>query len=555
MEASLESGMSSRHESLASSIGQEDPPYEPNHEEASLYYYGLPSRPRLVARSSGRRWIHKEHWESHPRLKYLKHVGNHPVVDKWDAEFQDKVVNALSTAEWTSIDVLRLGLEADITGLASELDSRCRVVLWIGVASGSLNWRDGLAIVSACIAIIRSYELLDVECEIRESTVWDLGRAPPLPTYLPSITHTHATAEYRLPLTASPGQPISTEGSTAEGTLGLYLKPGGTNPQNKIIWALTCRHVLHPHESKEEAFRFKPNIGQPRTYVALPGNGCIEQMKSDAKSRLESEIDRLKDAEDALKRCADHEKLAWETEVSNASVMVKDCQEFSEKILPRWQSKESRRFGHVVYGPPLEAADSLDTADACGPRRDWILTEVDQQKFSEPITNAVDIVTGLIGVRMSHQSLIAALHANPESPHKFRMPLDGKMRLQQTVPLSELKRPRTLDRDGDPCLIVGKRGRSTDVTWGYCNEVKSVVSSGGMRTMEWCIVSGIDKRAFTPFSQAGDSGSAIFDVSGRVAGLLTSGTGLTDSTDITYMTAIVWLQQDMKKHGYPVEIL
>ena len=156
---------------------------------------------------------------------------------------------------------------------------------------------------------------------------------------------------------------------------------------------------------------------------------------------------------------------------------------------------------------------------------------------------------------MSRQRLVTVLHANPASPYKFRMPLNGKLCLQQTVPIGELKNPKMLDQNGDPCLIVGKRGSSTGVTWGSCNEVQSIVRARGITTMEWCIVCGIDRRAFAPFSEEGDSGSAIFDVSGRVAGILTAGAGVTPTSDVTYMTPMAWLQQDMKKCGYPVEII
>lgn len=51
----------------------------------------------------------------------------------------------------------------------------------------------------------------------------------------------------------------------------------------------------------------------------------------------------------------------------------------------------------------------------------------------------------------------------------------------------------------------------------------------------------------TPFSRAGDSGSCIWDMAGRVAGILTSGTGAGDEeiNDITYATPIEWLLKDI----------
>lgn len=103
---------------------------------------------------------------------------------------------------------------------------------------------------------------------------------------------------------------------------------------------------------------------------------------------------------------------------------------------------------------------------------------------------------------------------------------------------------------------VGKRGAATGITWGYVNEVQSIVRQDGRITMGWSVVPfrmGINW--YGPFSELGDSGAAIFDITGRVAGIVTSGTGLDEVTDVTYMTSMAWLQQDMRRHGYPVEIL
>ena len=48
------------------------------------------------------------------------------------------------------------------------------------------------------------------------------------------------------------------------------------------------------------------------------------------------------------------------------------------------------------------------------------------------------------------------------------------------------------------------------------------------------------------FSKRGDSGSVIVDGRGRFGGLLTGGTGLTESIDVTYATPFFWLWPIMK---------
>ena len=51
------------------------------------------------------------------------------------------------------------------------------------------------------------------------------------------------------------------------------------------------------------------------------------------------------------------------------------------------------------------------------------------------------------------------------------------------------------------------------------------------------------------FSDRGDSGSVIVDGLGRIGGLLTSGTGVTPSSDITYATPISFLLRRMHDNG------
>jgi len=54
-----------------------------------------------------------------------------------------------------------------------------------------------------------------------------------------------------------------------------------------------------------------------------------------------------------------------------------------------------------------------------------------------------------------------------------------------------------------------------------------------------------------PFSEPGDSGLAVVDGKGRLAGLITSGTGIVEVFDCTYST---FLPQRMLKHGFHANI-
>ena len=50
-----------------------------------------------------------------------------------------------------------------------------------------------------------------------------------------------------------------------------------------------------------------------------------------------------------------------------------------------------------------------------------------------------------------------------------------------------------------------------------------------------------------PFSAPGDSGSIALDRNGRILGMLTGGSGITDRTDVTYLTPYWYIEQEIKK--------
>ncbi|KAL6409720.1 hypothetical protein AUP68_06109 [Ilyonectria robusta] len=84
----------------------------PSFEEQEGYYYGLHSRPKLVARSSTDPWVDKFDFATqYPIGKLLNPVGQHPIVGLWSTELRRDIVLALDGIQWNVIDVLRLGYE------------------------------------------------------------------------------------------------------------------------------------------------------------------------------------------------------------------------------------------------------------------------------------------------------------------------------------------------------------------------------------------------------------------------------------------------------------
>ena len=131
-------------------------------------------------------------------------------------------------------------------------------------------------------------------------------------------------------------------------------------------------------------------------------------------------------------------------------------------------------------------------------------------------------------------------------------PRRGLLRLKGTIPDEEMRKPTVLDQDGDPCLMVIKRGNTTGLTIGRANDVYSYARScsndGNTKTSKEWAIPAFDSKPVS-FSEEGDSGSVVVDGGGRIGGLLTGGAGTTSSLDLTYATPISLLLERMEEKG------
>lgn len=102
---------------------------------------------------------------------------------------------------------------------------------------------------------------------------------------------------------------------------------------------------------------------------------------------------------------------------------------------------------------------------------------------------------------------------------------------------------KTLDQDNDPCIMVIKRGNTSDLTIGRLNTIRSfcrVYFEGqpGQVSKEVSVLPrNFENSELGAFSEPGDSGSAVIDGKGRLAGLLTGGAGDTSIFDCTFLTS------------------
>jgi hypothetical protein len=241
--------------------------YIPSGDEATSYYYGLPSKPRLIARSSPDVWMKPTGAEAYLEPKELTPLGTHLLNAVWettvgpamDLYFQRKGVQN------NSMNPLRIGIAGQSSPPA---------VIFVGVNPGSLSPELGIEVAVHCRSILVQNGIDDLHVEIRESK---FTRAAMM--YKPAISANPA-AVVREPFSSSLGLPICNAKTTDfEGTGGIFFidpaKPG-------IIHLLTARHVLfHPDKEENKLYKFCDGTGAPRRNVMLLGEAAFKARLKD----------------------------------------------------------------------------------------------------------------------------------------------------------------------------------------------------------------------------------------------------------------------------------
>lgn len=502
-------------------------PSPPQERERQLYYYGLESGPTLVARSSTFIWKEKI-LDAHSVKKQLKVIGKHPISGQWDRLAQTIITILDSKAiKWSSIDAVRIGYDNEYAF----------PIVWIGVQPKSLGGEDGLQIALQSKQLLDNDGLYDVHCEIREAE--RLGYAGP--KLMKSVLYSNPTADIQVSLTATLGTSISTKNHPyVEGTMGFYVS------NEDKLFGVTTRHVIFPRRMENQKYEFK-SARQPRYAVMLPGNGTWTRLKAGAEDGRDEMRAIMEFSQRRIQALGGQEGDDTAQELKEA----KEAHENAEKGITRfedlimeldaWKTQDSREVGKVFISP------SIGADLATGYTIDWCLYEINASKID--LTNFRGNVIDL-GTKIRPEKMTRMLNPNIQNRHKFCYPTDRLLSLRGILPISEMTQPKMLDKDGNPCILVLKRGMQTGVTVGIANQILSYSRSyfdDGTRIVakEWAILSYSKKMA--PFSEPGDSGALIVDATGQLGGLLTGGSGLTDTSDITYATPLEFLLAHMEK--------
>ncbi|KAH0598050.1 hypothetical protein MHUMG1_04422 [Metarhizium humberi] len=574
-------------------------PYKPGEAEREFYYLGLFDPPKLIARTSGTPWSLVEGpdtAERYPPRKSFRAIIQHEILVRWSESVRSNIIRALDGCNWRCFYPIRIGSRDD--------DARppvvhYPVVLMVTVDEIDMEWESAIEIALACREVLRTAGIQDVEVELLQATVTKLAESRKLIEGKVNQEHWFREGdqfnmaakinEAMLPVHSSLGYHISQAPRGPEGTMGLHLQLDGDKSKT---YGLLSRHVAIAGKEKDAMDYKKQDGDQCHLQLAVPlsalekcqeklGNArhFVEHLLKPLQRRIDefraSEWDEIKaniyrpllQYADSLKKAVDEVYTAGDTGILE------------------------RTLGHVAFSPTLASYSNSNT----GFLRDWALVQLSASQFNEEPENKVYI--GYDGFTRSAESIPSL----PDQEECLLEYLDGYgfLPIQGTRPWAIEQRQ---------AFRVGKRGRTTRLTFGVVGEIEAILRtpmaaeeakiSWSYLVVAYTTDTVAETGQWTPFSQPGDSGSCVFDHTGRVVGIINGGQesveverfgkhyqgvgstlppedsttsstpkGYTDfeklygregkgAVDITFVTPIDWILDDIKEFtGYTAKII
>ncbi|KAG9006379.1 hypothetical protein FRB94_000843 [Tulasnella sp. JGI-2019a] len=140
-----------------------------------------------------------------------------------------------------------------------------------------------------------------------------------------------------------------------------------------------------------------------------------------------------------------------------------------------------------------------------------------------------------------------------DAQSEFDYPEDRLFKLGGILTAAQIRQPNNQDLKGDPVRFVIKRGHTTLTTIGRLSGLESHQCRYGLvgtfDSVEAAVYPYDNDSG--PFSRGGNSGAQAGGANGEFTVQVTAGTGLADSSDITYGTPMHWLWNDVIKPQFP----
>ncbi|RPA88682.1 hypothetical protein L873DRAFT_1824196 [Choiromyces venosus 120613-1] len=507
------------------------PPFMVTKALSKVYYKGLPSQPPLIATTKPSPFEAPTGPEAYSVLKELRCLGDHPLTSVWDYGLAIQLCRSLTTmgVKWSCLDALHIANVGEPSGPA---------IVWIGVEFGALSFEEGSKVAINCHKLIDSHGIRDYYVEIRESRVMrQAGNRffDPVPFSDPTFTAQD-------PYTATLGIPISIKDRPwAEGTGGFYLSAGGND---KNIYLVTARHVVLPVDNDGNKEYYHQDESKPREEVLVLGTSAFNNKLAAIDYEIRGQECAITDAKEGIesvqgmddpKSVREYEEA--EKDLEAAEKGLEALKALRHEIATHWMAKEKRVFGELTWAPPITLSTEPGQYTL-----DLAIIKINAGKLD---ANNYRGNTINIGKKYTRQEFMDKVYPHLTSPTSFKFPRSRLVKLEDQVPESTLVKLPMLDANGDPCLVVFKNGAMTGTTIGRANNVSSYTRNyfAGQyhESREWPVIP--TDKYLGAFSTKGDSGSCVADAYGRVGGILTSGSGATDSSDVTYVTPISFIMK------------
>ncbi|KAI5899330.1 uncharacterized protein SCHCODRAFT_02560320 [Schizophyllum commune H4-8] len=389
--------------------------------------------------------------------------------------------------------------------------------IWVAIAPDSLTGDLAHECATAIQALAQRRQIIDIDIAFRESEV-NLLAGPPL---LPPATDVDPLAHVNDALSTALSLPVAGLGTDMQGNLGAYFVVG------KELYAFTARHVLFSHNGPNYEYSYPP---YPKKKVLLMGQRAFKEYAAFVREKINTmellvlawtkHVHAMETRGDTSDRGV--QKLADKRrQLAAFQVELVALKHFLQHDIPRWREQKNRVIGHVVWAPPMARdPESGYTCDVC-------VIKIDKRKFKNLSGNVLSL-----GREIAPQEFIRRMIASTFA--SFIYPEDGLLPARHTTH----SRRHQLPEDSLPRFLSAVRHYSI---------------SGSFDTDEVAILP--DSAALTDpaahsdpsFSRGGDSGSIVVDDLGHYVGMLTSGVGAADTSDITYATPMDWVWKVIKR--------
>ncbi|KAI5999616.1 hypothetical protein EDD15DRAFT_2237830, partial [Pisolithus albus] len=217
--------------------------------------------------------------------------------------------------------------------------------------------------------------------------------------------------------------------------------------------------------------------------------------------------------------------------------------ELHGEVIRRWTVPVQRVIVEVVHVEPITANHAPH-----GFTRDWALIELYNDKFDWDKFPGNKVY---LGGNISFLQYLSQMYPRPEDSANSDYPMDGLLQASRIVQPHEIRDAADLDAHDEECLFVVKNGMRTGTTVGQLNGMESftrVYDENGIKGTSTEIAVLPYGYMNSPFSAPGDSGAIVLDRNGGIVGMLTGGAGVTDNTDVSYLTPYWWLEQEIKRY-------